>query len=141
MQGLELGEGISVALSWLSTQHSSVLPHCCSGIRPWVGVGDLCSPASPLHIFPLQFGVRHPAVLRTLPSEKVQMGTLPARVAPVWAGGAWAPYALGLPRDSLASSSSQGLEPGHTHLCAHTAVQTQGSVLGHGDSIPMGCSR
>lgn len=34
MQGLELGEGISVALSWLNTRPSSGLPHCCSGIRP-----------------------------------------------------------------------------------------------------------
>lgn len=51
-------------------------------------VGDLCSPASPFCVFPLQFGVRHPVVLRTLPTEKVQTGTLPARVAPVWDGGA-----------------------------------------------------
>lgn len=37
----------SVALSWLNTLRSSGLPQCCSGIRPWVDVGDLCSPASP----------------------------------------------------------------------------------------------
>lgn len=88
MQGPGLGEAISVAFSWLNTQHSSGLLHCCSGIRPWVGVGDLCSPASPFHVFPLQFGVRHPFVLRALPTEKVQTGTLSSCVTPVWDGAA-----------------------------------------------------
>lgn len=86
MQGLELGEGISLPLSWLSTRHSSGLPPCCSGVRPRVGAGDLCSPASPLCVFPLQLGVRNPTVLRALPAEKVRMGTLLLCVAPVGQG-------------------------------------------------------
>lgn len=100
IQGLELGEGISLPLSWLSTWHGSGLSPCCSGVRPWVGAGDLCSAASPLRVFPLQPGVCDPAVLCALPAEKVRMGTLPVCVAPVgqgtgyrwWVG--WAPCAL-----------------------------------------------
>ena len=87
MQGRELGEGISLPLSWLRIRRSSRLPPCCSGVRLRVGVGDLCSPASPLHVFPLQLGVRDPAVLRAVPAEKVRTSTLSTCAAP-W-DGAW----------------------------------------------------
>lgn len=97
-----------------------------------------CSPAFPLCVFPLQLGVCDPAVLCTLPTEKVRMGNLPACTAPQ--GRTWG--ACGMHGFLVLSNSQEMIwllqAVRGLNLCAHTCAVGPWGQYPHGLKVRKG---